>query len=122
MTNVVVVSGVPESREVLRAVLRLHHHRVKAEGSGLKDAKKLLQGGHDAVFLLDTDLADGTWEEVLDSLQKLKSPPGVVLLSSHYGPEFETRARRLGVRVILSRPFEIPELLEALEKAATVRG
>lgn len=113
--DVTLVGGSRESREVLRGLLRLHRFRVKGEGRGLKDAKKLLEEGLAGVLLVDSDLADGSWEEVLEAAQAAKPRPRAVLLSPFYGPEFELKARRHGAQAILMRPFEIPELLEALK-------
>jgi response regulator RpfG family c-di-GMP phosphodiesterase len=118
MTDVSLIGGTSETREVLRALLRLHHYRVKGEGRGLKDAKKLLQESPDGIFLVDADLADGTWEEVLQATHSSKHESGVVLISPFYGTEFESKAKRLGASAVLLRPFEIPELLEALKASS----
>lgn len=118
MTDVSLVGGTPETREVLRALLRLHHYRVKGEGRGLKEARKLLQEGVRGILLVDADLTDGSWEEVLKESDQAKPRPGVVLVSPFYGAEFEAKAKRLGANSVLLRPFEIPELLEALRAAA----
>ncbi len=114
MTDIWLVGGTPETREVLRALLRLHHYRVKAEGRGLKEAKRLLQEGVRGILLVDADLTDGSWEEILKEGDGAKPRPGIVLVSPFYGNEFETKAKRLGADRVLLRPFEISELLEAL--------
>jgi DNA-binding response OmpR family regulator len=119
MTDVSLIGGTPETREVLRALLRLHHYRVKGEGRGLKDAKKLFQESSDGIFLVDSDLSDGSWEEILQASQSAKSRPGIVLVSPFYGAEFEAKAKRLGASAVLLRPFEIPELLEALQASVS---
>ncbi len=118
MTDIFLIGGTPETREVLGALLRLHHHRVKGEGRGLKDAKKILQGGTRGILLVDTDLVDGTWEEVLKEADPARPRPGLVLISPFYGAEFEAKAKRLGANCVLLRPFEIPELMEALRAAS----
>jgi DNA-binding response OmpR family regulator len=115
MTEVTLIGGSRESREVLRALLRLHRFRVREDGRGLKDAKKLLDSGVEGVLLVDSDLADGSWEEVLAAAQSAKPRPRTVLLSPFYGTEFEAKARRQGADATVMRPFEIPELLEALK-------
>ena len=119
MTDIVLVGGTEETREVLRALLRLHHYMVRGEGRGLKDARKLLQENPESIFLVDSDLADGNWEEVLQATHPGKGRPGVVLVSPFYGAEFEAKAKRLGAMAVLLRPFEIPELLEALQASAS---
>lgn len=117
MTEVTLIGGSRESREVLRGLLRLHHFRVKGEGRGLKDAKKVLEEGFDGILLVDSDLTDGTWEEVLQAAQGSKPRPGAVLLSPFYGSEFEAKARKCGATGVVMRPFEIPELLDALNNS-----
>lgn len=118
MTDVALIGGTAETREVLRSLLRLHHFRVKGEGKGLKDAKRLFQESPESVFLVDSDLADGSWEEVLSASKGGKSSLGVILVSPFYGAEFEAKAKKLGASAVLLRPFEIPELLEALQASA----
>lgn len=114
MTDVVLAGGSPDTREVLRALLRLHHYRVKGEAKGLKEVKKLLGEGLEGILVIDVDLTDGSWEEVVQAAHEARPAPRVVLVSPFYGGEFQTKARRLGASSVLVRPFEIPELLEAL--------
>lgn len=117
MTDVYLVGSNPETREILRALLRLHRYRVKGEAKGAKDAIKLVKDGARGILLLDAELADGNWSDVLQAAQHASPKLPVVLLSSLYGAEFETKAKRLGVVALLPRPFEIPELLLSLGTA-----
>ena len=122
MTEVALIAGNEETREVLRALLRLHHHRVKAEGRGSTDAQRLLRSGFKGVLFVDAELSDGSWTEVLQSAKESSPPVLAVLVSPFYGPEFEEKARKLGVGAILLRPFEIPELLDAIARVDGVRS
>lgn len=117
MTDVLLVSGGAEAREVFRALLRLHHFHVKSEAAGTKQAMNLLRTGFKGVMILDTELTDGGWEDVLTRAQESRPKVPVVLVSPLYGAEFENKAKHLGAAVILPRPFEIPELLAAIEQA-----
>ncbi|MDE1821646.1 MAG: response regulator [Euryarchaeota archaeon] len=117
MTDVLLIGGAEEAREVFRALLRLHHFRVKGEASGAKEAKNLLKGGFKGVMLLDTELSDGDWGDVISKAQGSKPKVPVVLVSPLYGAEFEEKAKRLGACALLPRPFEIPELLAAIDRA-----
>ncbi len=116
MTEVALIAGNEETREVLRALLRLHHHRVQGEGRGVADARRLLRSGFKGVLFVDAELSDGSWTDVLESAQESRPPVPSVLISPFYGAEFEEKARKLGVGAILLRPFEIPELLDAIER------
>ena len=118
MSDIAVIGGNDETREVLRAILRLHHHRVKGEGRGCRDAQRLLQGGFAGVLIVDAELADGSWAEILESARRATPRIASILVSPFYGDEFEEKARKLGAGAVLLRPFEIPELLDALSKAA----
>lgn len=117
MTDVFLVGSNSETREILRALLRLHRYRVKGEAKGAKEAIRLLKDDGRGVLLLDAELSDGTWSDVVEAAQRSSPRVPVVLLSSLYGTEFESKAKRLGVAALLPRPFEIPELLQALGAA-----
>ncbi len=122
MTEVALIAGNDETREVLRALLRLHHHRVQAEGRGSADAQRLLKSGFKGVLFVDAELSDGSWTEVLESARGSRPPVPSVLVSPFYGAEFEEKARKLGVGAILLRPFEIPELLDVIARVDGARS
>ena len=115
--DVLLICGEEDVREVFRAGLRLHHFRVKAEARGRRQARGLLRAGARGVTILDTELADGERGDVLAKAQEYRSRLPVVLVSPRYGKEFEEKAKRLGASAIRPRPFEIPELLAAIEEA-----
>jgi DNA-binding NtrC family response regulator len=116
MTEVALIAGNEETREVLRALLRLHHHRVRAEGRGTADAQRLLKSGFKGVLFVDAELSDGSWVDILQSARESEPSVPTVLVSPFYGAEFEEKAHKLGVGAILLRPFEIPELLDAIAR------
>ena len=115
MANVVIAGGSDETRLLLRGLVRLHHHRVVAEGYGPETLGQLPKELDAPVFLLDADLDDPKWVEQLQGLSRSHPGRRVVLLTSDGSSSFESRARGLGVDRLLRRPFAVTDLVEAIE-------
>lgn len=115
MANVVIAGGSDETRLLLRGLVRLHHHRVVAEGYGPETIAQLPKDVEAPVFLLDADLDNPKWIEQLGGLAKRHPQRRVVLLTSDGSAAFETKVRGLGIDRLLHRPFAVHDLVEAIE-------
>lgn len=69
------------------------------------------------MLLLDLALPDGDGFEVLEELSKHHPTPAVVVMSGTAAPAQSFRLAQLGVHSYLSKPFELFELREAIERA-----
>jgi DNA-binding NtrC family response regulator len=78
-------------------------------------AKEALRAGVDLV-LLDVRLGDGSGVLVAEEAVRLDASPLVIALSGHATPPEAFRLAQLGVRAFLPKPFELYELLAALER------
>lgn len=122
MTEVALIAGNDETREVLRALLRLHHHPGAGRGAGERRRSAPAQVGIQGRALrgrgaLGRELDRGPRER-----EGIPASVPSVLVSPFYGAEFEEKARKLGVGAILLRPFEIPELLDVIARVDGARS
>jgi CheY-like chemotaxis protein len=115
MTNVVIAGGSEETRLLLRGLVRLHRHRVVAEGPGPETLRELPADVGTPVVLLDVDLDRPEWSsEIVETARRY---PGIriVLLTPNRSPRVDTFARDLGIHSVLRRPFAVHHLVEAIE-------
>lgn len=117
MKHVAIAGGTDETRLLLRGLVRLHHHRVVAEGFGPETLAEIPKDGGDPVVLIDADLEDAKWSEPVRQFTKAFPSARVVLLTASRSPQVESQARSLGVATLLHRPFAVHELVEAIEPA-----
>ncbi|HEY6239081.1 MAG TPA: hypothetical protein VIZ68_07855 [Thermoplasmata archaeon] len=116
MTNVVIAGGSEETRLLLKGLVRLHRHRVVAEGSGPETLRELPVDAEPPVALVDVDLDDPTWSAAIG--ETLRRCPGIriVLLTPNRSPRVDSAARDLGIHTVLRRPFAVHQLVEALDR------
>ncbi|MCI4329230.1 MAG: hypothetical protein L3J86_06560 [Thermoplasmata archaeon] len=95
--------------------MRLHHHRVLAEGHGPETLNGLSTPTEPLVLLLDIDLEDSAWAAQL--ARTLPLLPGVrpVLLTTNRSSSIDVKAHDAGFVKVLRRPFAVHDLVEALE-------
>jgi hypothetical protein len=115
MANVVIAGGSDETRLLLRGLVRLHHHRVVAEGYGPETIGQVPRDVESPVFLLDADLENPKWVEQIGGIAQRHPQHRVVLLTSDGTASFEARMRGLGVDRLLRRPFAVHDLVEAID-------
>lgn len=116
MAGVVIVGGTEETRLLLRGLLRLHRHRILAEGPSFDALSGLPSGARAEVAVVDIDLEDDSvGPAIADALTRT---PGLhmVLLTPSRTPQLEARAKELGIARVVRRPFAVHELVEAVER------
>jgi CheY-like chemotaxis protein len=115
--TVLVVDDERTLRTVLRTRLKLAGYRVLEADTG-EDALAVLDHETPDVVLLDLRLPVIDGWGVLDALRASGRLPAlaVVLVTAHGGPEVEGRARALGCRSMLQKPFALRELVSALDR------
>jgi CheY-like chemotaxis protein len=119
MANVVIAGGSDETRLLLRGLVRLHHHRVVAEGYGPETVGQVPRDVEAPVFLIDADLENPKWLEQIAGIAARHPQGRVVLLTSDGSASFEARVRGLGVDRLLRRPFAVHDLVEAIGPGPT---
>ncbi|MBN1772777.1 MAG: response regulator [Deltaproteobacteria bacterium] len=107
-----------EFRDALAAALA--SSAVEFRGCGtVREALALLATWKPEVVLLDLALPDGTAFDVLAVIRRRKPTPLVVAISGTATPPDAFRLAEAGVRAFLPKPFTMPELRAALERALT---
>ena len=115
MQHVAIAGGTDETRLLLRGLVRLHHHRVVAEGFGPETLEELPKDSAATVVLIDADLDDARWAETVRRCAESRPGTRIVLLTASRSPQVEARARGLGVVALLHRPFAVHELVAVIE-------
>lgn len=115
MANVVIAGGSDETRLLLRGLVRLHHHRVVAEGHGPETLRGLPEPLEAPVFLLDIDLDDAAWTTQLTTTLPRYPNARAVLLTANRSAGHDAKAHEMGFAYLLRRPFAVHDLVEAIE-------
>ena len=102
----------------LRETLEKAGHTVIGEASDGKEAVKLAETLRPDVCLLDIKMPKMTGLTAAERISKKKIAP-CVILTAFRDKKLIDKAKRSGVYTFLVKPFQEPELLAALEIAAT---
>ena len=109
--TVLVVDDEPMLREILRDVFELEGATV-FEASNGTEAFALLQQQPVHVVVSDIRMPGGDGIELLRNLRKLERNTPVVLLITGFSDLSTDAAYDIGADAILSKPFDVSELLE----------
>lgn len=118
MQHVAIAGGTDETRLLLRGLVRLHHHRVVAEGFGPETLTESSNDGAPTVALVDADLDDPRWADAVRRCSAARPGIRIILLTASRSPQLEARAKELGVAALLHRPFAVHELVDVVEPPA----
>ncbi len=119
MATVLVVDDERGIREGLSRALTAHGHRAKAAAS-LAEARVALTADIDCV-LLDLRLTDGDGMGFLKSLRDAGNEVPVIVATA-YGDSARTiDAMRIGAFDYVTKPFDLPGLLETVDRAVRQR-
>jgi AmiR/NasT family two-component response regulator len=114
----VIVGGTEETRLLLRGLIRLHQHRVLGEASTADELDPVDPNDPAQVLILVADGEGDEWpHELLTS--RIHQPNLLpLLLVTERTPDLISRARRMGVKAVLNRPFAIRDLVSSVEAVA----
>jgi two-component system phosphate regulon sensor histidine kinase PhoR len=103
---------------IVEYVLKPNGYRALTARDGEDGLRKALTEDPDLI-LLDMQMPRMTGIEVLESLKEHGKNIPVILMTFHGSEELAVRVFRLGVKNYIIKPFEIEEMLEAIEQALT---
>ena len=86
-----------------------------------KNGMQAIQEEDYDLILLDLKLPDIDGMEVLRSVRKMQSPPGVIIMTGYSSISNAVLAMKLGAADYLLKPFTDDELVAAIEKALAKR-
>ena len=117
--TVLVIDDDDRVRTLLRDILLLAGHRAVEASDGRSGIRYLEEGGFDIVL---TDLGmPGTngWE--VAKCVKQRTPETPVIPITGWGLELdETKIRELGVDFVISKPFQIQDIISAVNRFVNV--
>ncbi len=123
MTKIVIIEDEKEVRDILLETFsERSQFKVKAAGNG-KDGFELVKSMRPDVILLDIKLTvqmDGV--EVLRRIRGAGTPVKVIVITGYADAAVEKRVREIGVEAFIEKPFEPPEIIQAVEKVLKQRG
>jgi CheY-like chemotaxis protein len=116
-TPAVLCVGDPDARLLLKGLLRLHHHPVRAETGSADELLGLEPLAEPTILLYEIDPATDRWEDELRAIGARHAEARPIVLASTRLPDLEGRARCAGARAVLVRPFALRDLNAALAAA-----
>ncbi|MCI4364761.1 MAG: hypothetical protein L3K10_01665 [Thermoplasmata archaeon] len=99
-------------------MIRLHHHRVTGEVGSAESLASVEEADPPRVLILVADGEGELWPHELGVARARQAGLLPLLIVPETTPDLLARARRLGVRAILNRPFAIRDLVSAVEAVA----
>lgn len=101
---------------VIQYVLEPNGFEAEEAKDGAEGVRKALGGDVDLV-LLDLEMPKMNGFEVLDALRARQSEVPVILMTSHGSEAIVVEVFRKGVRDYVIKPFNVDEMLEAIERS-----
>lgn len=115
--RVLVVDDSREMRDfVIQYILEPNGFEVEQALDGAEGVRKALKGDVD-LMLLDLEMPKMNGFEVLDALCARRSEIPVILMTSHGSEAIAVEVFRKGVRDYVIKPFNVDEMLEAIERS-----
>ncbi|HTT15456.1 MAG TPA: hypothetical protein VMG81_06765 [Thermoplasmata archaeon] len=108
----------PDSRLLLRGLLRLQRYPVVFEGEHADDFERSPPTPGPKLLVVDGGPDEAEWADDLRAILARDVEYRIVLITADRSPEFAERARARGVRCVVIRPFAIREFVRALERAS----
>jgi len=111
--KVLVIEDNADLRDYLRQALKLEGHEVLS-ARNCKEALSMLDGKAFDAVVTDLFMPEMDGIETITALRRRLPDARVIAISGRPGVDYLTVARELGVKHTLRKPFEIEELLQAL--------
>jgi DNA-binding NtrC family response regulator len=119
--RVLVVEDDPILQAVITEVLLVGGHEVRAVDR-LEGVRASMETFTPEVVLLDWNLPDGSGTDVLPALQRDWPGTAVIMMSGSGTTNLTAEAIRDGAFSFLAKPFQVDELLLAVERACNRKG
>ena len=118
--NVLVVDDEEDIRELLTNIMTRFNHSIVTADSGMEGIAAFRNGNYDVVFT-DLGMPEMSGWEVAQQIKSI-DPDVMVVLITGWGVELdENELKEQNVDVVISKPFQIEQLLEVTSKALDLR-
>ena len=115
LKKILVVDDREEIRQLLADILRLADYECSVVDNGY-DALKLVIGQAPDLLITDLSMPRMDGYELCQRVREISNLPIVMVTSLGVGREILARATRAGANVVLSKPFDISELLARISE------
>lgn len=117
---VLTVSSLDEDHICLRCILG-SSTRIAQQVQTCQQALARIRAGNISVLICETELADGSWKDVLSGLAAETAPPPLIVASRLADERLWAEVLNLGGYDVLSKPFDAGEVLWAVDSATRRR-
>ena len=121
MPRILLVDDEPSIRAALTRALERDGHQVLAASDG-RQALEIATRESPELVVTDIRMPVMDGLELLRHLGQLEPPIPVVIMSAYASPEATAEAKRLGAYAVLAKPFKLPELRAAVQRALGERN
>lgn len=115
-TNILLVSGDPETRRMLSEALRLSGAKLTS-ASSVAEARQLLARERPALVFCERRLADGSFRDVLRTQEVTQTGLPVVVASRLAETEEYLEAMRMGAFDFIAQPYHRGEVEQIVQNA-----
>jgi len=106
--NVLLISPFAEDHQHLAAILK--HSNWQQHGARTqREAFAFLRENITPVAICESELPDGTWQDVLGRLERMQCPPLLVVTSRMADDRLWSEALNLGAYNVLAKPLNMKE-------------
>jgi len=116
--HILIVDDSEEITSFLIAILQPLGYNISCTDNGKEGLAKALFEKPDLV-LLDLNLPGMTGISILEALQQRKVKVSVIMMTFHSAGSVVARALRLGARDYIIKPFQVNDILRAIERVLT---
>ncbi len=107
--ELLLISPFDEDHQRLRDILK-HSNWRQHDASSQSEAFAFLQGNVTPVAICESELPDGTWQEVLCRFSAMQRPPMLVVTSRMADDRLWSEALNLGAYNVLAKPLNMREV------------
>src|ERR1700682_2372863 len=115
--RILIVDDEPAIRFGIREFLELHGYQIE-EAETCKEARYIFSTSRPDVVIADFLLPDGNALDLLPRLKDIDSEIPLLVLTAHGSIDLAVRAMKEGAEQFLTKPIELPALLEVLRRIA----
>lgn len=119
--TVLVVDDEEVVLRMLETFLQRQGYTVFATADGARALELIAREPLD-VLLTDKNLVGMSGIQLIEAARKKVPPPGTILITGYATPRSAEQSLRLGVDAYLTKPFELDELQEAIDKVTRGRS
>jgi DNA-binding NtrC family response regulator len=109
VVKVLLISPFDEDHQHLRGILK-HSNWQQHDARTQSEAFEFLRENVTPVVICESELPDGSWQDVLSQFERIQSPPFLVVTSRKADDRLWSEALNLGAYNVLAKPLDAKEV------------